>query len=97
VAGGPASVVHASVQSATADARTVDNAGSTAPHGASVHVVKPGETLLRIARATGVSVARLQAANGLPKAAVLRPGQRLTVPHVPPSAAAGAGAVSTAP
>ncbi len=57
-----------------------------APHTAAVstgHVtVKPGQTLYSIARANGMSVSRLAAANGLSYPYNLRAGQRLRIPGV---------------
>jgi membrane-bound lytic murein transglycosylase D len=42
--------------------------------------VRTGDTLTKIARAHGVSVGALQAANNLGRRTVIRPGQRLTIP-----------------
>ena len=58
--------------------------------GKSIHRVRNGESLWRIARRHGVDVRRLAAWNGLPIETMLRPGQRLTVYHgsaAPPRAA----------
>ncbi len=59
--------------------------------GARVHVVRAGETLSGIARRYRVTVAALCTANGIDRAAPIRPGQQLRVPPsaaVPPPAAA---------
>ena len=55
------------------------------PPRASVHVVQPGETLMRIANENGVTLAALVAANGAETAtAPLRPGQELRLPDKSP-------------
>lgn len=46
----------------------------------SVHVVRRGETLFRIATSYGVPLARLLDANGLEKSATIHPGQELRIP-----------------
>ena len=56
----------------------------------SIHRVRNGDSLWRIARRHGVDMRRLAAWNGLSMKTVLRPGQRLTVHHgnaAPPRAA----------
>lgn len=45
------------------------------------HVVRPGQSLARIARRYHVSVADLAAANGLSSSAAVRPGQELRIPE----------------
>lgn len=45
------------------------------------HVVRPGQSLARIARRYHVSVADLAAANGLSTTAAVRPGQELRIPE----------------
>jgi murein DD-endopeptidase MepM/ murein hydrolase activator NlpD len=52
-----------------------------APAREDVHRVRAGETLERVARRYGTSVAELRRANGLPRAARLREGQALVVPR----------------
>ncbi|HEX8704911.1 MAG TPA: LysM domain-containing protein, partial [Myxococcaceae bacterium] len=47
------------------------------------HVVAPGETMFRIARAYGVTVEELAAANGIKDVRSLAVGQELLVPTVP--------------
>jgi membrane-bound lytic murein transglycosylase D len=47
---------------------------------ASVHVVRKGETLFRIATAYGISLTRLLEANGLNKSATIHPGQEIRIP-----------------
>ena len=50
-----------------------------------IHVVQPGETLMRIANENGVTLAALVAANGAETAtAPLRPGQELKLPDKSP-------------
>ncbi len=51
----------------------------------SYHVVRPGETLWRIAYAYGHDVGTLAAANRLPSATQLKTGQRLFIPLPPES------------
>lgn len=63
---------------------------------AGVHVVRPGESLERIARRSGCSVEQLAKANGMKLSAVIHPGQKLKVPGGA-SAPAVAAAVATAP
>ena len=48
--------------------------------GATIHVVRPGDTLYRIAQAYGVSVESLARANQIPDPRDLRVGERLTIP-----------------
>ena len=50
---------------------------------APVHVVRPGETLYRIARTYGVPLEALAAANGLADVNLIRVGQRLVIPSEP--------------
>ncbi len=67
-----------------------------------VHVVKPGETVYRIARAFGIEPAALMAANGLDDPHALKVGTRLLVPApagastAPAPAGGGAAARSSA-
>jgi membrane-bound lytic murein transglycosylase D len=56
-------------------------AAPAAASAARTHTVASGESLWVIARRYGVSVSALQRANGLAERAVLRPGQRLTIPR----------------
>ncbi len=55
--------------------------GAEAIARAAVHVVKSGDTLLRIARRYGVTLAELLGLNRLSADSILRPGQRLFVPR----------------
>ncbi len=67
-------------------------AGAASPqieHSGKFHIVKPGETLYRIARSYDVSVAALVRENGLSDAAHLSAGARLFIPS-----AAGPAALS---
>lgn len=57
------------------------------------YVVQPGDTLLGIALAFGVSMASIQAFNDLPDPNVLQAGQKLRIPAQPLQA--GEGALST--
>jgi LysM repeat protein len=66
------------------------------------HVVAKGESLFVIARREGVTVAQLAAANGLELNAVLRIGQKLSIPArdaaaTPRTGASGAAPVPAAP
>lgn len=63
------------------------------------HVVAKGESLYVIARREGVTVAQLAGANGLELNAVLRVGQKLSIPskdYTPPAPKAGAPAGGSA-
>ena len=53
--------------------------GNSAPHYGAHYVVRPGDTLFRIAMRYGVSVSRLMAANGL-RSTLIVPGQNLIIP-----------------
>ena len=53
---------------------------SGAAHAQATYVVRPGQSLARIARRYHVSVADLAAANGLSSTAAVRPGQELRIP-----------------
>ncbi len=56
-------------------------AGSTpAPAGAKIHIVKPGETLYRIALTYGTTVQAIALANNLPNVHIIHPGQQLIIP-----------------
>jgi LysM repeat protein len=80
--------------SATHTASGGDGAASTGSN--SVHIVKAGETLTRIAKQHGVTVKALRSANAL-KTDRLVAGQKLKVPaHSTTNGAAGAPASSTA-
>ena len=50
-------------------------------HAQATHVVRPGQSLARIARRYHVSVGDLAAANGLASSASVRPGQELRIPE----------------
>jgi murein DD-endopeptidase MepM/ murein hydrolase activator NlpD len=71
-------------------------ASEPAPAGA-VHVVKPGETVYRIARATGIAPAALMAANGIEDPRDLKVGTRLVLPAAPAASTPPAPAASAAP
>lgn len=60
------------------NSRSTSNAGSSSG-GSVVHRVRRGDTLYRIARLHGVTVAQLLSWNGLGVNAPLKPGQRITV------------------
>jgi LysM repeat protein len=47
---------------------------------ASIHVIKPGETLTAIAAHHGISASALAEANGISNPSLIRSGQRLTIP-----------------
>lgn len=54
--------------------------GSYEARGSTVHIVRPGDTLYRIAQSYGISVERLERANRISDPRNLRVGQRLTIP-----------------
>jgi len=62
--------------------------GGAAP---TVHKVVKGDTLFSIARAYGVEVSELRAANKLGSSSMIKPGDNLKIPGVPPAGAAPAG------
>jgi LysM repeat protein len=73
----------------------VASAGSAAAPGASgatgeVYVVKPGDTLGKVAKKFGVTVKQLRAANNIKGDRIL-PKQRLNIPAKPAASAAGTG------
>jgi LysM repeat protein len=53
--------------------------------GASRHLVQPGETLFRLARRYGTTVAALQVANGLGSGTLIYAGQTLIIPTAAPA------------
>lgn len=69
-------------------------AGEPAP-AAAFHVVKPGETVYRIARANGITPAALMTANGIADPRELKVGTRLVVPAAAASAAPATAAVTS--
>lgn len=58
-----------------------------APAGWVIYIVKTGDTLYNIGYVYGTTVAALQLANCLGNSAMIRPGQKLFVPNVPPKTA----------
>ncbi len=64
---------------------------STAADAPTVHLVRSGESAWGIARRYGVSLAALVAANEIPDASLIRPGQRLVIPRTatPPTSQPG--------
>ena len=61
------------------DATRIDHTAARPDTGTSIHRVRSGDSLWRIARKHGVNMRQLAMWNGLSLQAVLRPGQRLTV------------------
>lgn len=64
--------------------RLVIPTGGGPPTGGTVHIVQPGETLMRIALRYGVSVWAIARANNLPNINYIYVGQRLIIPGAPP-------------
>ncbi len=62
--------------------RQIRSASHAAPAASGSLVVQPGQTLYSIARANGLSVTRLAAANGIAYPYTLKVGQRLRIPGV---------------
>jgi len=69
------------------------NGKGPGPKGAGSYVVKPGDSLARIAKESGVSVAELKRANNMQAGDSIRIGQALALPH---GAVAAADPVKTA-
>jgi peptidoglycan/xylan/chitin deacetylase (PgdA/CDA1 family)/LysM repeat protein len=63
---------------------TVSQLLGAAPSGQTVHVVKPGETLYRIAVNYGVTVAAIVAANRIANPSLIAAGQTLVIPTAAP-------------
>ena len=57
------------------------------PRGWTIYTVKAGDTLYRLSRDLGVTVAQLQNANCLGSSSLIRNGQKLYVPFLPPTSA----------
>lgn len=58
----------------------IPGGGTAAPEGAKIHIVKPGETLYRIALTYGTTVQEIALANSLPNVHIIHPGQQLIIP-----------------
>ncbi len=58
----------------------IPSGATTPPPGAKTHVVKPGETLYRIALMYGTSVQAIALANNLSNVNIIYPGQQLIIP-----------------
>lgn len=69
----------AATVAATPETRTPAAAALPAPAGSVTYQVKPGDTLIRIARAQGTTVEKIKAANNL-KTTMIRVGQKLVIP-----------------
>ena len=79
-----------------ADTTVAGAAAPTADTGGESYTVKSGDTLTKIARAQGVKLKALQAANGLTTTKI-KVGQKLTIPAKAESAAAPAAPAAPAP
>ncbi len=62
-------------------AATVDPVGTPAVSGGASYVVKSGDSMTKIARIHGISLAALLQANGLSNNSIIRPGQKLSIPE----------------
>ena len=62
-------------------AATVDPVVTPVVSGGASYVVKSGDSMTRIARIHGVSLAALLQANGLNNNSIIRPGQKLSIPE----------------
>lgn len=83
-------------EGASALATTATSSTTTsATTGGASHVVQPGETLIGVAEANGVSAASLAAANGLASDAMLITGQSITIPTSTTSSASTTTSSST--
>lgn len=80
----------------TSAAAPASPAPAAAP-AATTHEVRPGDTVSAIARAGGVSVDAVLAANGLTRASIIYPGDVLQVPSPAAAPAPASVAPSTAP
>ncbi|MGB9592704.1 MAG: LysM peptidoglycan-binding domain-containing protein [Anaerolineae bacterium] len=58
----------------------IPSGATTPPPGAKTHIVKPGETLYRIALMYGTSVQAIALANNLSNVNIIYPGQQLIIP-----------------
>lgn len=76
------------ISAGAAQQRTASVAPTTPRGGVETHVVKPGETLIAIARRHGMSLAALARANHLKTFTKLNVGDRVTIPAGHPMAAA---------
>jgi LysM repeat protein len=85
-----AALVEAPAANSSASAAEVNPAGG-------IYIVKPGDSLAKIAASTGTTVAALMQANGISNANLVYTGQRLVIPGkgaAPAKPAAAAGPVS---
>ncbi len=58
----------------------IPSGATTPPPGAKIHIVRPGETLYRIALMYGTSVQAIALANNLSNVNIIYPGQQLIIP-----------------
>src|SRR5262245_4739238 len=80
-------VVVAAILSTATICLTIDTAHASPP---TVHVVKEGDSLGRIAQKLGIALPDLLNANGMTVNSLILPGQQLVVPQDPSSGTAGA-------
>ncbi len=85
--------------SASAHAPKAPAAGksASAPRAATTHTVTRGDTLWGIARAHGVSLAKLLSANELNSSAIIYPGEKLRIPGTAPRATSAPAKPSASP
>ena len=90
-----------SIVGAASSAGAAAPASSTASSAAATHTVTAGDTVWDLARRYGVSVSSIADANGLNSRAIIRAGQRLSIPgasgagSAPATSGSGAAALAT--
>jgi LysM repeat protein len=95
--GAPAPKIHGETKSSLPPTNNVAAKTEAPVTSETIYVVKPGDSIDKIARKVGTSATRLARANGLKPASIIHPGQKLKVPGTSVAASNTVSASSVAP